>query len=85
MLDLNPITKFGVCSDGYYIIVGDKKCELRTANKLPHSLSFARPQVKFLRTKMGHLLDMSSAYKIFQASPALVNCGVSTTLSWVIE
>ena len=34
---------------------------------------------------MGHLLDMASAYKLFQASPALVNFGVSTTLSWVIE
>ena len=34
---------------------------------------------------MGHLLDMKLAYKLFEASPALVNCGLSTTLSWVIE
>jgi hypothetical protein len=34
---------------------------------------------------MGHLLDMTSPYKLFQASPALVNFEVSTTLSWVIE
>ena len=34
---------------------------------------------------MGHLLDMTSAYKLFQASPTPMNFGVSTTLSWVIE
>ena len=34
---------------------------------------------------MGHLLDMISAYKLFQASPEPMNFGVSTTLSWVIE
>jgi hypothetical protein len=34
---------------------------------------------------MGHLLDMTSAYKLFQASAALVNFEVSTTLSWVID
>ena len=34
---------------------------------------------------MGRPLDMTSTYKLFQASPALVNFEVSTTLSWVIE
>ena len=72
------------CLDGFYINVRGKKCELRTANKLLHTYPFAHPRVK-LRTKMGHLLDMTSAYKLFQALPALVNFEVSTTLSWVIE
>jgi hypothetical protein len=34
---------------------------------------------------MGHLLDMTSAYRLIQALPALMNFGVFTTLSWVIE
>ena len=81
---MSPIYKFGVHLDGFYINVGGKKFELRAANKLLHTYPFARPRVK-LRTKMGHLLDMTSAYKLFQASSTLVNFGVSTILSWVIE
>ena len=34
---------------------------------------------------MGHLLDMISAYKLFQASPEPVSFQVSTKISWVIE
>jgi len=33
---------------------------------------------------MRHLLDMLSAFKLFQASPKPMNIGVFTTLSWVI-
>ena len=60
------------------------KVWVKDRQQLPHTKPFARPRVK-LRTKMGHLLDMTSTYKLFQASPVLVNFGVSTILSWVIE
>jgi len=29
---MSPISKFGVHLDGFYINIGGKKCELRTAN-----------------------------------------------------
>ena len=51
----------------------------------PPHLALWSSSSKVQGTKMGHLLDMISAYKLFQASPAPVNFGVSTTLSWVIE
>lgn len=67
------LAKFGVCLCRFYVRVGSWKYELRTANKLPHTLVLYSSSRKALKTKMGHLLDMKHAYKLFQASHEPVN------------
>ena len=61
------------------------KMGVKDHQQAPPHLALCSPLSKVLRTKIGHLLDMISAYKLFQASPEPVNFGVSTTLSWVIK
>lgn len=76
------LAKFGVCLCRFYVRVGSWKYELRTANKLPHTLVLYSSSRKALKTKMGHLLDMKHAYKLFQASHEPVNIILG---DWIME
>jgi hypothetical protein len=59
---------------------------VKNHQQAPPHLVLCSSSSKVLRTKRVHLLDLKrSAYRLFQASPQLVNFRVSTKVSWVIE
>jgi hypothetical protein len=52
-LVISPNPKSGVHMSSFYVSVGGYFLDLRTANKLPDTYSFARPRAK-LRNKSNH-------------------------------